>query len=117
MNNRLTTMVEAYIEAIYFTETGDTDQPPTDAELTPYCRAQCYLDCRNFYWAVTDTPALDGWRDLDWCRIGHDLWFTRNRHGVGFWDWPEIYGKANAALFTRMARAMGTHDADFGAQE
>ena len=21
-----------------------------------------------------------------WDAFGHDLWFTRNRHGVGFWD-------------------------------
>ncbi len=117
MNNRLTTMVEAYIEAIYFTETGDIDQPPKTATLTPYCLLQCYLQCRNFHGAVTDAPALDGWKDMDWRQIGHDLWLTRNGHGVGFWARPEIYGEANAMMFTRLARAMGTHDADFGAQE
>lgn len=109
-------MTRAYLEAIYFTDTGDTDQPESDAELTPLCKAQAFIDCRNFLAAIGaggGEPPVNGLDDLDPEQLGHDLWLTRNGHGVGYWDRPEIYGEANATLFTRLARAMGEHDAEF----
>lgn len=115
--SQMTYLIDGYLEAVYFTETGDVDQPPASATLSPYFLSQAHIDCRNFFWAVTEGPALDGWVHLDWHLIGHDLWLTRNGHGTGFWDRPEIYGEGNAVLFTRIARAMGAHYADFGAQE
>jgi hypothetical protein len=29
--------------------------------------------------------------DIDWSRMGHDFWLTRNGHGAGFGDgdWPD----------------------------
>lgn len=56
---------------------------------------------------------MEGIDTLDPTQIGHDLWLTRNGHGCGFWDLPEVYGEANAALFTRLAKAMGGLDAEF----
>lgn len=111
--NKTEAMVAAYIEAIYFTETGDNDQPPADAELTPLTKCQAYIDCRNFLAAIGGNNPVDGFDDLDPEQLGHDLWLTRNGHGTGFWDRPEIYGEANATLFTRLAKAMGEHYADF----
>ena len=111
--SKIQPMVEAYIEAIYFTETGDGDQPPTDAKLTPLTNCQAYSDCRNFLWAMGGQDPVDGFDDLDPKQLGHDLWLTRNGHGTGFWARPEVYGEANALLFTRLARAVGEHDADF----
>lgn len=99
-----------YIEAIYFTDTGDEEQPPSDAELTPYCRARCWIDCRNFLRAYGNLIEESG---ADLAQAAHDLWFTRNGHGVGFWDRPEIYGEALAAELTRVAEAMGSVDAEF----
>lgn len=108
--SRAETMTRAYIEAIYFTETGDTDQPEPDAELTPLCKMQAYIDCRNFLRAIDDltdyVPAAPE-------QMGHDLWLTRNGHGCGFWDRPELYGQAPADLFTRISKAIGSHDAEF----
>lgn len=109
-------MVAAYLEAIYFTETGDNDQPPSTAELTPLTKCQAYIDCRNFLWAIGGNDPVDGFYDLDPEQLGHDLWLTRNGHGTGFWDRPEIYGEANARLFTRLSRAVGEHYADFLAE-
>lgn len=31
-----------------------------------------------------------------WWQVGADLYFTRQSHGTGFWDRPDIYGKTNA---------------------
>lgn len=114
---RAETMTQAYIEAIYFTETGDNDQPEDDAELTPLCKAQAFIDCRNFLAAISGTcgePPVAGFDRLDPAQLGHDLWLTRNGHGTGFWDRnPDVYSHANATLFTRLAKAIGEHDAEF----
>lgn len=101
----------AYIEAIYFTDTGDGDQPAMNADLSAYDKAKAYIDCRNFFWAVTDELGVDR-GDIDWHQAGIDLWLTRNGHGTGFWDRPELYGK-HTKTFTALAKAMGTHEATF----
>lgn len=104
-------MTAAYIEAIYFTETGDTDQPETDAPLSIDTKHQAWAACHNFRLACSGEIDIS---QFDPAQMGHDLWLTRNGHGAGFWDRPEIYGKENARIFTLMSRAMGTHDAEFG---
>ncbi|BDU12396.1 hypothetical protein [Escherichia phage phiWec186] len=39
-------------------------------------------------------------------QIGNDLHFTRNGHGVGFWDRPEIYTTNTANRLTNAAKFM-----------
>lgn len=114
----LETTVAAYLEAIDFTETGDNDQPPSGTPLCAYDNAKAYIDCRNFHWAVTEDLMRNGLVDvpLDWKQIGHDLWLTRNGHGVGFWDREEIYGDGLCRILTAMAKAMGGHDVTFEGQ-
>ncbi len=112
------TMTDAYIEAIYFTDTGDTDQPEAGADLTPLTRMQAYLDCRNFYWAATEELGVHPGH-INWTQAGHDLWLTRNGHGAGFWDRADdVYGETDdgaplKTIFTALAKAMGGHDAEF----
>ena len=112
------TMTDAYIEAIYFTETGDTDQPEASADLDPHTKMKAYIDCRNFYCAVIEDLAVHPDR-IDWSQAGHDLWLTRNGHGVGFWDRADdVYGTTDEGaslktIFTAIATAMGGHDAEF----
>ena len=103
-------MTTAYLEAVYFTETGDADQPPPDSKLTPFFRCQAFIDCRNFLWAIQDLLKNS---DLSPRQLGHDLWLTRNGHGSGFWCRTEVYGEDNAKLFTRLACAVGEHHVDF----
>lgn len=110
------TMHKAYLEAAYFTETGGIGQPSGEAELTELFKAQAYFACRNFVWAASYYSARDVY-DLDPVQVGHDLWFTRNGHGVGFWDRPRIYGSAKASLFTQLAMAQGEHEAEFLEEE
>lgn len=40
-------------------------------------------------------------------QVGHDLWLTRNGHGAGFWDRPEIYGEKQADALSEIARKFG----------
>lgn len=37
-------------------------------------------------------------------QFGHDFWLTRNRHGAGFWDRPEMYTQELADKLTKKAR-------------
>lgn len=99
-----------YIAAAYFTETGDNDQPAANAQLTPLFKAHCWIDCRNFLRAYR--TALSA-ASVPLEQAAHDLWLTRNGHGASFLDRPEVYGEALAEELTRVARAMGSVDADF----
>lgn len=110
------TMYKAYLECVYFTETGEEGQPPSHAELTNWFKLQALTACRNFVYAITWSPGVD-LNELDPVQVGHDLWYTRNGHGVGFWDRPKVYGTAQATEFTRLAKAQGEHYAEFEEEE
>jgi hypothetical protein len=101
----------AYIDAIYFTETGDSDQPSNTATLSELSRCNALNDCANFYRAYSE---LIG-DNIE--QAGHDFWLTRNGHGAGFWDRPEIYGAEIAQELTRASKACGETWPDFEEQE
>ena len=90
----------AYIEALYFTETGDSEQPEVDAELYESSLKQAWDDCRRFYNVYADIIG----ENVE--QAGHDFWFTRNGHGTGFWDRPDVWGDYEEEL-TRACELMG----------
>lgn len=98
----------AYIEAVYFTETGETDQPESDADLTHEFLRQSAMDCDRFFNVYGE---LIGRHRIE--KAGHDFWLTRNGHGVGFWDRPEIYGREFSDELTRAAEFAGEVYAEF----
>jgi hypothetical protein len=110
-------MVQGFIEAMFFTdcangvdsddwfsdenqndlEQGQTDgNLPSDvgfAELHPDSLAAIVTFCQAFEAAAKDLlqPIADGEIDgYDTERVGHDLWYTSQGHGVGFWDRKEL---------------------------
>lgn len=95
-------MTAAYLEAAVFTDCGEEGQPPADAAFSPRAECQAWRVCRNFCAANRDEL-----KDVDAAQCGHDLWLTRNGHGTGFWDRPEVYGTQRAWLFTRCAECLG----------
>ena len=105
MNNTLKKFVAAYIEAIYFTDTGEEGQPPVDAELSPEALKEINEVCVDFLESCEEV-ILQTENTYD--RAAHDFWFTRNGHGCGFWDgdWPE----PQANWLTDMAKAYGSVD-------
>lgn len=103
-------MTAAYIEAIYFTETGDEGQPSADAVLTDATEHEAWAACHRLRLACAGEIDLS---EFDPAQVGHDLWLTRNGHGAGFWDRPKVYGSHDARILTLMARAMGEHYAEF----
>lgn len=47
--------------------------------------------------AATDSPS----------QFGHELYLTRQRHGVGFWAYPEKWGVDGSIALTDFARKLG----------
>ena len=114
---------QAYIEALFFTSCeGSTEAGTFDPEngsplpdeagfsdLAPEALREIVLDCEAFqkdygrFWNphLVDNPGKND------AQAGHDFWLTRNRHGAGFWDRPEIYGEPNAYLLTEAAQRFG----------
>lgn len=105
-------LIQAYIEAIHFTETGDLDQPPADAKLSDLDKCKALNDCRKLYLAITRELQINI-SAVDWRQVGIDLWLTRNGHGTGFFDRPELYGEEASKIFSAIAVAMGGHDVAF----
>ena len=100
--------VGAYIEAVYFTETGELEQPDVDAELCEEFARESIIDCLAMYSRMACYLSDDNVE-----QAGHDFWLTRNNHGTGYWDRPEIYGESYADMFTKYAQSFGESDAYF----
>ena len=94
--------INAYIEAIYFTDTGDIHQPRPDAELDEDFERESIIDCLHMYSRISCFLSGDNIE-----QAGHDYWLTRNGCGTGYWDRPEVYGEFCAKLFTDRAHATG----------
>ena len=78
-----------YIEAIYFTGTGDNEQPAAGIEMATQSQFDCMQQVAEFITQVEKAGLL--WDYLDqpnasWHQLGVDFWFTRCGHGCGFWD-------------------------------
>lgn len=99
MANALDLFTDAYIEALYFTDTGEDEQPPHDAEISPELRASIDSDCAAFW--TQFRHMIQRAKCFETSRgpydkaeqAGHDFWLTRNGHGAGFWDgdWSEPF--------------------------
>lgn len=83
----LDTVTNAYLEACSFTDFGPDGDIPSDADFAPETIQKARSDCQAFIeqaGELTLDYLQSGLRT--WDALGHDIWFTRNRHGVGFWD-------------------------------
>lgn len=83
-------MLQGYAEAALWSSTGDDEKPP-DAEhgvsdIDPDTLAGMKADCARFaHENAADCIAYVEAR-RGWSYAGHNLWLTRNGHGVGVWD-------------------------------
>ncbi len=107
----------AYIKAALWSTCDNDDNPLDDKygpeHISPELLVQIEADCEKFQaehghlWA----NASGGWATrravLVAEQAGHDFWLTRNGHGAGFWDKPEIYGDDNAQKLTEACKAFG----------
>lgn len=89
----LRAFIAGYIEALFFAETAtDSNGEEIDTlagyELSAAARDECEQACARFldwHGAKVDL-AIAGSDDYDHSQAGRDFWFTRQGHGVGFWD-------------------------------
>lgn len=101
--------IASYIEAALWSTTDESREDGGDYldanydrdDIEPASRAEIWRECRNFLEAMR--PYINGFIE----QAGHDFWLTRNGHGAGFWDRPELYGKKNAEILTACSQALG----------
>lgn len=83
------------------THQGGGDYPAYDHhEPTDFTNVATYAierDCAVFY--RTYNHLFGG----DDAQAGHDFALTRNRHGAGFWDRPDVYGDDGSKVLTEAA--------------
>lgn len=80
-------MVGSYKETALWASTNEQGEALDDGEeeLAQETLDAFLADCGAFLGEI-DGLGL-AWRDeMEWARLGHDFWLTRNGHGVGFWD-------------------------------
>lgn len=92
----LDSFTQGYIEAAFFTSTGDlvawhgdeSLETATTAEIAPTALAAIVADCERWQKEHADTlqEAYETETGYDAHRAGNDYWYTRNGHGTGFWD-------------------------------
>jgi hypothetical protein len=96
----LDAFTQGYVEALFFTETGSSDdgelKDASFADLAPETLDDIKHDCAAFLAATEtfrDRLALSPRRVWNDTEAGRDFWYTRNHHGTGFWDrdWPKPY--------------------------
>jgi hypothetical protein len=107
----LDTFTAAYIEAVYFTETGDGDQPSGEIEMSSELRDAIIAECAE--WQVDNAKLLaEAYERVgyDEARAGHDFWLTRNGHGAGFWCRDELEGDSLGDRLSLAAKAAGVHE-------
>lgn len=95
--------LEGYLEAVLFAEVeemSDPTSPVYDRSWNDrgYAREdfdeQDIIEARRqleLFIRLAQERGLLLYPDVDWHQVGADLYFTRQRHGVGFWDRPELY--------------------------
>lgn len=88
----LDAFTQGYIEAMFFTDTGTGDdeegglETASFDELSPDTLKGIISDCKAFQ-AEAEALLNEAYRrGYEEVQAGRDFWFTRNGHGVGFWD-------------------------------
>lgn len=110
----MTTVLQGYLDCALWASTDEHGQPLDGLydvkDLAPEALQRATKTCEDFekhkdLWAYASVHKNGDWSVEE--QVGHDLWLTRNRHGSGFWDRPEIYGKENAEKLTKLAHDLG----------
>ena len=97
-------MLPHYLECAAWADLPEDTE--TGLDFAPCAEEMSLADCMRFIglnWERIKDKRPD--------QVGHDFWLTRNGHGAGFWDRPEIYGgEENAEALSNSARSFGNRD-------
>lgn len=102
--------VKGYITAAYFTDTGGIEKPSSETTLSDEAFRDALGDCDDFQRAAKSllNAAYESGEYTE-MQAGHDYWFTRNGHGVGYWCRDGL-DDVIAAQLTALAHKDGTID-------
>jgi len=85
---------------------GEFNMAMPDLCFTNRAVKRAKADCQRFLDSgarkVIETISGDHWESA-----GIDLWLTRQGHGAGFWDRPELYGHDESKELSDLAHRMG----------
>ena len=98
--DKIDTFIRAYVDAMLWSSNDESDESggePLDKnysidDVAPSAMEKIVAECKRFQEENADDIATIPYRrtsDGNWSgeeQAGHDLWLTRNRHGVGFQD-------------------------------
>ena len=98
----------AYVAALLWSSQNDENETEQYfdeiangfGDFNAAAQEQIEKDCKRF---LERSKGL--FKNKDCEQAGHDFALTRNGHGAGFWDRPEMYGKANADKLTDIAES------------
>lgn len=113
----LDAMLDAYMTCALWASSDESredggdpmDDNYTPDDIDPGAVEEMRADCTSFL-AECEAGGLDT-SEVDDEQMGHDLWLTRNGHGVGFWD--RDLGRLGEDL-SAIARKMGEVWLDVG---
>lgn len=125
----LSGFVQGYVEAMFFTETssvyksnwnnldlGDHDGSiPYDAtfqDVSSDALMDIIADCARFCANAKHELSRAYLNAYDERQAGRDFWYTRNGHGVGYWD-REMLEDGLGNDLSEIALTFGTHDITF----
>jgi len=115
----LDTFSKAYVEAMFFTngDTGDENEDSLNEigveGLTPESVANIAKDCAEFQESAAEFLIEAYERGYSIEQAGADFWFTRQGHGVGFWDRGELEGGLGKTL-SDISKGFGTAYVEIG---
>lgn len=95
------TLKDAYIEAMFWTEQENLPEEVDVEHLAP--ETMRLIDAETYVFWRRNQYLMKGYDE----QAGHDFWLTRNGHGSGFWDRPELYGEYPASKLTSRAESFG----------
>jgi hypothetical protein len=108
-------ILPAYLEAMRFTDGGpdnpELDEASIDPEAVEVARKHCHEFVARARPLLLEAVNRVGY---DWTRVGHDFWFTRNRHGVGFWDRDQLDEGGLGRKLTEIADSAGQSESYLG---
>ena len=98
-------MLPHYLEAAVFADSPQNEDALSDAEesegfeFSEEAEHIAFIDClyfvrNSFPWFRRDSLTPE--------QVGHNLWLSRNGHGVGFWDRGFVHGDFLHARAERM---------------
>lgn len=130
-SSELDDFVDGYLEAMLWSSLDDNDEPldtnyglntiATESKKSAVADAKKFLLTSILYesepMVVADliaakarTFSLGNWTIFE--QAGHDFWFTRNHHGVGFWDgdWDNDSSDTAGDILSNVSHQFGEVD-------